>query len=77
MDTVHMVHGSKNNRANIPLWTPLIDPNWINSKLVIALVNNFLYPDSKFSTTHLHHHYCHNPLCDRLGNVLTEMYIAL
>ena len=30
----------------IPLMTPLIDPNWINSELKIALVkilNNFLY----------------------------------
>ena len=48
---------------------PTIDPNWINSMIVIALVNNFFYPGSKFLTTHLHHHYCQNPLCDRLGNV--------
>ena len=29
--------------VHIPLQTPLIDPNWINSKLMIALVNNFFY----------------------------------
>ena len=47
----------------------LYGPPLLNSKLTIALVNNFFYPDSKFLTTHLHHHYSHNPLCDGLGNV--------
>ena len=30
-----------NDLATIPLLTPLIDPNWINSELAIALVKIF------------------------------------
>ena len=49
----------------IPLLTPLIDPNWINSELAIALV-----PTQNFQLPHLHHHYFHNFWYDTLGNVL-------
>ena len=30
-----------NNKKTIPLLTPLIDPNWINSELAITLVKCF------------------------------------
>ena len=47
----------------IPLLTPLIDPNWINSELAIALVKIFkifFILTQNFQLSHLHHHYFHN-----------------
>ena len=65
---------------SIPLLTPLIDPNWINSELAIALVKifkNIFILTQNFQLSHLHHHYFHNFCMIHLEMCFTEMYIAL